>query len=89
MTPEELCGELEHLLTQLGIEVRLDTFDEESNFTSGLCTLRGKTILFISQSLKTHEKINLIIQFLQTRDLEGIYIKPYVRELIESGSAPT
>ena len=88
MNPEQLHGELEHLLTQLGIEIRHDVLEEASMSQGGLCKVKGKTVLIVNHTLNLNEKNNMIIRSLQTLDTEGIYIKPYVRGLIEGGMTP-
>jgi hypothetical protein len=88
MNPEQLHGELEHLLTQLGIEIRQDTPEEALTSRGGLCKVNGKAVLIVNHALNLNEKNNMLIQSLQTLDTERIYIKPYVRELIEGEMTP-
>ncbi len=89
MKPEQLYEELEHLLTKLGVEVWTDPFDEDLNSKGGLCRVKGKPILIVNHKLNFNEKNNLIIQSLRTFDLEEIYIKPYIRVVIEGRIIPT
>ena len=89
MSSEQLYGELEHILTQLGIEIRIDSIDEEFDSKGGLCTMNGKALLIVNRKLNFIEMDNLIIQSLRTFNLEDIHIKPYVREVIEGGLGPT
>jgi hypothetical protein len=88
MNPEQLHGELENLFIQLGIEIRHDALEETSTFQGGLCKVNSKTILIVNHTLNLNQKNNMIIRSLQSLDTEGIYIKPYVRELIEGRMTP-
>lgn len=85
ITPERLYGELERVLTQLGVEIRIDPIDEELNSKGGLCTVKGKTILIVNRESNINEKNDLIIKSIQTLNLEEVYIKPYIRAVIEGG----
>ena len=83
MKPEQLHEELEHVLTKLGIELREDTIDEGGSSRGGLCNIMGRNLLIINCKLAIPEKNKLIMQSLQSFDLESIYLKPYVRDIIE------
>jgi hypothetical protein len=84
ITPEQLYVELEQLLTRLGVKIRLDSMDEELTSKGGLCMVKGKAVLIINRTLDLNEKNNLIIQSLQILDTEGIYMKPFIRQVIEA-----
>ena len=83
MTQEQLYGELEGLLARLGIEIRVDSMDEELNSNGGLCKVQGKPTFIINRILTYDAKISLLLRSLRSFDLGGIYIKPYIREMIE------
>ncbi|MEE9123353.1 MAG: hypothetical protein V3U14_02495 [candidate division NC10 bacterium] len=79
---------MERVLTQLGVEIRIDPIDEELNSKGGLCAVNGKALLIVDRRLDVNEKNNLMIQSVRAFDIEGIYVKPYIREVIEGGSTP-
>jgi hypothetical protein len=83
MKPDQLYEELEQILTKLGVEVREDPIDEGVNSRGGLCNIKGRTLLIVNRNLTLPEKNELIIQSIQSFDLENIYLKPYVRNIIE------
>lgn len=83
MKPNQLYEELEQVLTKLGVEIREDPIDEGINSRGGLCNIRGRNLLIVNCNLAIPEKNKLIMQSLQSFDLESIYLKPYVRDIIE------
>ena len=89
MTPEQCYGELLGVLTQLGVEMRVESMGEEAYSWGGLCTMKGKTLLILDRKLNIRKRNQLIIRSLRKFDMDQIYLKPFVREMIEKGSAPT
>jgi hypothetical protein len=83
MTAEQLYEELERIVTSLGVEIREESIEEGINSRGGLCTVKGRTLLIINRSIELAAKNNLIMQSLQAFNLEEIYVKPYVRNIIE------
>ena len=82
MKPDQLYEELDQILTKLGVEIREDPIDERVNSRGGLCNIKGRTLLIVNRNLTLPEKNELIIQSIQSFDLENIYLKPYVRNII-------
>ncbi len=83
MKPDQLYEELEQVLTKLGVELREDPIDEGVHSRGGLCNIKGRTLLIINRNLTLSEKNELFIQSIQNFDLESIYLKPYVRDIIK------
>lgn len=83
MKPDQLYEELEQILVKLGVEIREDPIDEGVNSRGGLCSIKGRRLLIVNRNLAISEKNKLIMQSLQSFDLESIYLKPYVRDIIE------
>ena len=83
MTPLEIYGELTHLLDQLGVEVSEESFDEESDSKGGLCTVKGVTTLILNKRCSVEEKNRVILKALKAFDLEGFYVRPYLRDMLE------
>ena len=87
MISEQLYEELGQLFMQLGVEIRTDLLEEEFNSKGGLCVVHGKNLLIINRNLSFKAKNKILIRALRSFNIEHIYIKPYVREVIESGIA--
>lgn len=79
MRKAELTKELIELIENLGITIR----KEKGLFTEGLCKLNDKKIILINKISNEDRVIHILIQSLLTIDLENLYIKPVVRELID------
>ena len=76
---------LEELLEGFDVQIRHETIrqDEDSVFVSGgLCLFRGKYILIGNSSALAREKITVLATALKHFDLDNIYIRPVLRELL-------
>jgi len=88
MGHETLLAELETVLRDLSISLELRNLDdEEFRITSGYCEVKSERKLIIDKSYPVELRIKIILAFLRERDLNGIYIQPLIREIIESGEA--
>lgn len=85
MTPEEIYDALEEILGRMGIVLRMDELDEEFSSMGGLCKANGDLLLILDRRLSTPQKNAIIVQSLRSLNLEAIYIKPIIREAIETG----
>ena len=75
---ESVCiREFEILAARLGIEIR---YINEG--PSGLCTIRGKRVMFIDKTLDNREKLDLFVRDFKILDLEGFFVVPVIRELL-------
>jgi len=76
--------ELMRLAAQLEVQVRVERLgDEENPVESGLAWVDGKAILFIDSRLPDIQKVEVVAKELSVFPLEGMYIKPAIRELLE------
>jgi hypothetical protein len=70
----DLCG-------RLGIEVRMENLGGEGG---GLCTIRGKRVLFVDVSADTATRAQRCLAALAgLPELDGVYLTPVLREAIE------
>ena len=79
MESEAVLMCLEELANKLGITVRYDVLGSEG----GICTLRGKRILMVDESLNDAGKIEVMAQALCREAIEEVYIRPEVREILD------
>jgi hypothetical protein len=89
MDEDTVLEQLEELARGFGIEVRYEpiSFKEEMiNTAGGLCILRGENLLVINSKAAVRDKIKVFVQALSHFDLDHIYIKPAIRELLETSS---
>jgi len=86
MDEDDIIGQLEELAKGFGIGIRYEPidFEEETiNVVGGLCKLRGEKLLIINSKSPARDKIQAFIRALSNFDLDQIYIRPAIRELIE------
>ncbi len=76
---ERLVRELETIVDKLFPEVRRET----GRFHSGVCTLHGRTVLFINSSQTADERIAALASAIARCDINGIYLKPAIRAEVE------
>jgi hypothetical protein len=76
-----ILQDLESLAAELAIEVLYDNLEESRG---GLCRVGGKSRLYINRSLSVAERIQLMVAELSDLPLEGVFLRPRVRELLES-----
>jgi hypothetical protein len=76
---------LEELAQKLGITIRYETM-RRGDFihTGGLCVLRGEHMVIINAKASTVDKISILASALKGFDLGDVYVKPALRELLES-----
>ncbi len=81
---EVLLNQLKELAEKIGIEVRQENLTmEEGPGTGGVCRFEEKYILFVHAAASRQEKIRVMTEALRKFDLEQIYVKPALRELLE------
>ena len=91
MDEKTTLEQLEELAERFGIEIRYDAIDldEESIYvTGGLCELRGVSLIIINSRLTMKERIRTLAKALRHFDLDQVYIRPAIRELLDEVSAP-
>jgi len=76
-------SQLEGLTDKLGIPIRYEKIEDELTGTGGLCRIEGNYILIIHSKAGVKEKIQIMIEALKRFDLNDIYVRPALRELLE------
>ena len=77
---------LEELLEGFGVRIRYETIKQDQNLTyvtGGLCVLKGEYVLIVNSSASTREKVMTLATGLKHFDLDKVYIRPVVRELLD------
>jgi hypothetical protein len=75
---ETIClREFKELATRLSIELR---YSNEG--PSGLCTVKGKRVMFINRNLDKRSQLDVFVRDFKTLDLEGFFIVPIIRKLL-------
>ena len=64
-------------------EIR-DLSDDDLNIKSGLCEIGGRKILIVDERLGEEGRIKTAVSALRAQNLDGLYMPPAIRELIEN-----
>ena len=76
-------NELIELLGTMGYRVRI----EKGAFKGGFCLLREEKIFLLKKDMEQDRKINVLARNISEIGVEDIFIKPNLRELIDTASA--
>ena len=82
INPDEVrvLSELEELLDKLGIELKY----EKGGFKGGLCRVEDKEYFYLNKILSFEQKVSIITKQLRKMELEDVYLKPKIREMLEA-----
>jgi hypothetical protein len=82
---EELLQELKSVADQLGASVRY----EKGDFKGGYCIVHDKKVIVINKMTNLQRKVMILSSALKELGVEGIYLSPRIREVIDemSGTA--
>jgi hypothetical protein len=78
-----LLGELEALALRLEVNIRYESFEEDPFSPGGICRIRGKPVIILNNAASSGEKCQTLAKALRRFDLNGLYLKPALRELLE------
>jgi|MudIll2142460700_1097286.scaffolds.fasta_scaffold859373_2 hypothetical protein len=85
MDDAALLVALERLAQSLGIPVRYaELATDELPGRGGMCVLHGERRIIIERSLGDRDKARLLARGLAQFDLEGVFLLPAVRDLIDA-----
>ena len=85
MEPDKTYQHLEELAEKLGISIRYeDLSGYEFTTRSGLCRIKGELIFIMDASKDLKQRIRSLSECLGKMDLDGIYVVPNIRKLLES-----
>jgi hypothetical protein len=86
MDQDAIIDQLEELAERFGIQIRYEPIKQDEDLVrvvGGLCLLRGKYVLIIDSKAAMGDKIRTFAEALRHFDLNQIYIKPGLRELLD------
>jgi hypothetical protein len=80
-----LLGHLENIAERLGIELRYENLGISGiRSEGGYCRVADKQMILINRKDSPRRKINILAKSLNKVNLEGIFIPPGVRRIIEN-----
>lgn len=83
---ERVLSQLEAIGHELGVKVRYENLEQEGEHPrihSGYCRLRGSHLLLIDRRLSPLARCHTLARELRRFDLDGIFIPPLLRLLIQ------
>ena len=78
--------QLEELAESFGIRIRYEPIRQDEDLVrvvGGLCLLRGKYVIIIDSKAEMREKVRILAEAITHFDIDQVYIKPALRELLE------
>jgi len=85
MTDAALLEHLEKIADRMGIELRYDNLSQGLVRSSGgYCKVSGKPMILIHRKDSPRQKIRVLAKSLSKLNLDGIFVPPAVRKVIES-----
>ena len=87
MNENSLIDLLEELAEEFGVKIRHEAIkqDEDAVYVSGgLCFLRGEYVLIVDSHATVGNRISMLATALKHFDLDKVYIRPVVRELLDT-----
>lgn len=81
-----LVEELTQAAERVGLQVRRERLMREVGYRArgGACRLREKDLVIIDSAQPPAEQLEVLLEALRTRDLEGLYLSPAARRVLES-----
>jgi hypothetical protein len=79
---ERLLERLEQAATDLGLEVRYENISRPG-YPGGLCRVKDAWVVILNKGAPPDEKVETLAAAVATRDTEGVFLPPDVRELVE------
>jgi hypothetical protein len=86
MDQNAIIDQLEELIKSFGVQIRREPIKQDEDLVKvvgGLCLLRGEYVLIISSKATKMDRINTMATALKHFDLDQIYIRPVLRELLD------
>jgi len=86
MDESTIIEQLEELVKSFSIQIRSEPIKQDEDLVrvvGGLCLLKGEYILIINSKATIVERINTLATALKHFDLEQIYLRPILRELLD------
>jgi|YNPBryBLVA2012_1023415.scaffolds.fasta_scaffold07806_2 hypothetical protein len=80
MKPNQLFDELSEIAKNLGYRIRKET----GNFKSNNCIVKQEKIIILNKFANINSYNKTLVAAIKQEDYEKIFIKPQVREFIES-----
>ena len=76
--------DLKSVAEKLSIKIETGNLaDAELSIQSGLCKVKGKSLILMDKKLNSEEQVGVILKALANFDLETTYVPAWIREQLE------
>ena len=82
MNKDKLYNEFEDLAVKLGMRI----IKGKGDFKGGACILKDEKIIVVNKRKPMEQKLKILASCFNKIDLEGVYIIPALRKLIEESN---
>lgn len=87
MNENTLLEHLEEIAHRLGVELRYENLCQGVvRSEGGYCRVAGKALILINRRDSREQKIRILCRSLKKLDLQGIFIPPAVRKVLETNN---
>ena len=86
MDENTIIDQFEELIERLSVKIRYEAMKQEEdsiNVVGGLCLLKGEYVLIINSKAAVMDRIKTLATALKHFDIDQIYIRPGLRELLD------
>jgi len=86
MDENTIIDELEELINSFGVQIRREPIKQDEDWVKvvgGLCLLRGEYVLIINSKATTMDRITTLATALKHFDVDRIYLRPVLRDLLD------
>jgi hypothetical protein len=80
---KQILTELEEVVMRVGYKVRY----EKGNFEGGYCVLRDSSLIVVNNRSGIEKRISIVSRCLKEIGVDDIFVKPNIREVIETESS--
>ncbi len=81
-----IIDQLEELIKSFGVQIRHEAIKQDEDLVKGiggLCLLRGEYVLITNSKATAMDRIRTLATALKHFDLDQIYLRPVLRELLD------
>jgi hypothetical protein len=84
-----LAEELSEAARRLGLEVRRERILREVGYRvrGGACRFRDRNLIILDRELAPAEQVEILAEALRGRDVDGLYLSPAARRVLETAAA--
>ncbi len=86
MDENAIIEQLEELIRSFGVQIRREPMKQDEDLVKvvgGLCLLKGEYVLIVNSRATMMDRIWTLATVLKHFDLDQIYLRPFLRELLD------